>query len=67
MLRIAPLRNSAALALVLAGSAMLPKALEACTTSFNQYTGVQAITCCGATKCCTTLWKDDVLISMNCG
>lgn len=53
---------------VLLISAMMPQALQAsCINQTNPSTGVQTITCCGATACCTTTWHGSEIISTVCG
>ena len=51
---------------VLVVSAMMPQTLEACINKYNPITGIQTITCCGDTKCCTTTWHGSELIELVC-
>ena len=56
-----------AAAIVLA-STVMPEALRAaCINQTNPITGIQTITCCGATACCTTTWRGSELIELVCG
>lgn len=54
-------------AAVLVMSALTPQALQAaCLNHTNPVTGIQSITCCGATACCTSYWRGTELLELVC-
>jgi len=56
-------RRIAAVGIIFAATAILPKALLASCVTQNYPNGTQTITCCGDTACCTTTWRGSVKIA----
>jgi hypothetical protein len=61
------LKRAAGAAAVSVMSAAMPQALQAaCLNQTNPVTGIQTITCCGETVCCTSTWHGSELLGIVC-
>jgi hypothetical protein len=60
------LRKLAAAGISIGGAALLPQALEAACYHQFMPSGLEKITCCGVTVCCSTLWSGDQLLDQWC-
>lgn len=61
------LRRIIGVTVAIVASTIAPEALKAaCINQTNPITGIQTITCCGATACCTSTWRGSELLELIC-